>query len=333
MTTRIGINGFGRIGRSFLRGLLLSGRSDLQVVAINDPAPAETLAHLFEYDSLHGPFPNPVHFAGQILDAGFGPIRISSKATPRDLAWSDVDIALESSGQFSTMSAALQHLDNGSSRVLLSAPAKDDAKTIVYGVNHGDITPNDLMISNASCTTNCLVPIAAVLQDTFGIERGMMTTVHCYTRSQSTHDGPHDDLYRARAAAVSMVPTTSGAAQALGKVLPPLAGRITSHAIRVPTPNVSCIDLTVMLDKDATPEQINAAFAQAADGAYHGIIGYTDRKLVSSDFKQNTNSAIFAADQTRVQDKRMARVLAWYDNEWGFAHRLADTAAEMGKHL
>lgn len=333
MTLRLGINGFGRIGRTVLRALMHSGGRDLQVVAINDPAPAETLAHLFEFDSLHGRFAGSVTLDGAIMDVGQGPIRMTALPTPANLPWADVDVALECSGQFTEEPAALRHLENGSTRVLLSAPGKGGVKTIVMGVNDHALTADDHLISNASCTTNCLVPVVRVLHDAFTVRRGMMTTVHSYTSTQPTHDAPHADLYRARAAALSMIPTTTGAAETLGEVMPDLAGKITGQAIRVPAPNVSCIDLSVEVSHAVDVAEVNAAFRAAARGALQGIIATTARKLVSSDFKQDPHSAIFAEDQTRVQQGTWVRVLAWYDNEWGFSHRMLDTARLMGDLL
>ena len=329
MTVNISINGFGRIGRTVLRTILLSKRDDLRVVAVNDPADAETLAHLFEYDSLHGPFPGSVALNGSQLQVNGHSIRLTGATDPETLDWSDVDVVMECSGHFTHKEQALRHLKNGAGKVLLSAPAKDQVKTVVYGVNQQSITPSDRLISKASCTTNCLVPVAQVLDNAFSITRGMMTTVHCYTRSQSPHDGPHADLYRARAAALSMVPTNSVAATALGQVMPHLAGKITGQAIRVPTPNISCIDLTVEVSKPVTEEMVKGAFSKAAERELHGILDTTDRKLVSIDFRQNTHSAIVALDQTRIQSDTLVRVLAWYDNEWGFAHRMADMALHM----
>lgn len=324
MTVRLGINGFGRIGRTLLRSLMQRPENDLKVVAINDPAPAATLAHLLEFDSLHGRFPHAVALENGTLRVGGQVIRLTDHTAPRDLPWDDVDIALECSGHFTHPDEALRHLENGSRRVLLSAPATGPARTIVYGVNHAEIEPGDRLISNGSCTTNCLVPVVKVLHDSFGIDRGMMTTVHCYTSNQVTHDAPHADLYRARAAGLSMIPTSTGAAETLGLVLPALAGRISGHAIRVPTPNVSCIDLVVDLQRNATSAQINDLFRQAEQGAYAGILSTTDRKLVSADFRDDPHSAIVACDQTRTRGP-MARVLAWYDNEWGFVQRMIDT--------
>ena len=328
MTVRLGINGFGRIGRNILRALIESGRTDMQVVAINDLAPLETNAHLFEYDSVHGRYGRPVTLGEDTIDVGTGPIRVTAQREPDKLPWQDVDIALECTGFFRSPEDAGLHLRNGAGKVLISAPAKGEVKTVVYGVNHDQIGAGDVIISNASCTTNCLVPVAHVLHQAFGIRRGHMTTVHSYTGTQPVHDRDHKDLYRARAAALSMIPTTTGAAKTLGVVMPHLDGRITGTAIRVPTPNVSCVDLVVELERDATEAQINAAFSQAAQGM-NGVLGVTDRPLVSIDFNHDPRSAIFASDQTAVQQGNLARVLAWYDNEWAFSNRMLDTAAVM----
>lgn len=327
MTTTIGINGFGRIGRSVLRALVQSGRTDIKVVAINDPAPIESLAHLFQFDSLHGRFSGPVVTAEGTLDVGTGPMRVTHHLAPEALSWADIDIVFECSGRFTKPEDAARHLTTGARRVLLSAPAKGDMKTVCYGTNHTSITAQDQLISNASCTTNCLVPVAQTLHGALGIRRGMMTTVHCYTNTQPLLDSPRDDIYRARAAAMSMVPTSSGATVALGKVLPDLAGRITGQAIRVPAPNVSCIDLVVEVDRPTTAEEVNGLFDRAARGPLKGVLATEDQKLVSADLRQDPHSAIVALDQTRVQDNSLVRVLAWYDNEWGFAHRMLDTSS------
>lgn len=330
MTIRLGINGFGRIGRSVLRRLIDTQAAHLDIVAINDPAPAETLAHLLEFDSLHGRLSAPVRLEGETLHVGDRAIRITGRSTPEHLDWSDIDIALECSGRFLTSEAAARHFDNGASRVLLSAPPQSDMKSVVFGVNEGSLSAEDRLISNTSCTTNCLVPVVKILHDAFGIETGMACTVHSYTSTQVTHDAPHADLYRARAAGLSMIPTSTGAAEMLSVVLPELANRITGHAIRVPTPNVSCIDLVVNLTDRADTQTLNDTFRQAAAGAFADIVATTDRKLVSMDFRQDTHSAVIACDQTRVQD-RMARILAWYDNEWAFSQRMLDVAALMGR--
>ncbi|AXI47005.1 type I glyceraldehyde-3-phosphate dehydrogenase [Sulfitobacter sp. SK012] len=330
MTTTLAINGFGRIGRNILRALIESGRDDLRVVAINDLAPLETNAHLFEFDSVHGRYGAPVTTGDGVMDVGYGPIRVTAEREPDKLPWDDVNIALECTGFFRSPETAGLHLKNGSGKVLISAPGKGDIKTVVYGVNHDLITDADRIISNASCTTNCLVPIAHALHEAFGIIRGHMTTVHSYTGTQPVHDRTHKDLYRARAAALSMIPTTTGAAQTLGIVLPHLDGLITGTAIRVPTPNVSCVDLVVELSNSATETEVNAAMETAAAGM-NGVMGVETRKLVSIDFNHDARSAIFASDQTSMQQGNLLRVLAWYDNEWGFSNRMLDTATVMAQ--
>ncbi|WP_147104224.1 type I glyceraldehyde-3-phosphate dehydrogenase [Tateyamaria sp. syn59] len=334
MAIKVAINGFGRIGRNVLRAIVESGRTDVEVVAINDLGPVETNAHLLQYDSVHGRFPAKVTVSGDSIDVGHGPIKVTAERNPADLPWSDVDIVMECTGIFTSKEACQAHLENGSSRVLISAPGKDADKTIVYGVNHDALTGDDVIVSNASCTTNCLTPVAKVLHDQFGIKRGFMTTVHSYTGDQPTLDTMHKDLYRARAAAMSMIPTSTGAAKAVGLVMPELNGKLDGVAIRVPTPNVSCVDLTVEVDGDVTADQINAAMtAAAASGPLKGVLGVTDAKLVSMDFNHDPHSSIFATDQTKVMDGNMVRILSWYDNEWGFSNRMADTAVEMGKYL
>ncbi|MGJ8556190.1 MAG: type I glyceraldehyde-3-phosphate dehydrogenase [Sulfitobacter geojensis] len=333
MTVKLAINGFGRIGRNVLRALIERGMGDFEVVAINDLAPLETIAHLFEFDSVHGRYGKPVTLGDNTMDVGFGPMRVTAERAPDMLPWGDVDIVLECTGFFRSPDTAALHLANGSKRVLISAPATGDLKTVVYGVNHQIITADDQIISNASCTTNCLVPVAHVLHESFGILRGHMTTVHSYTGTQPVHDRAHKDLYRARAAALSMIPTTTGAAETLGVVLPHLDGVITGTAIRVPTPNVSCCDLVVELSKNADAAQINQAMQDAAAGALNGVLDVTDRKLVSTDFNHDPASAIFASDQTSVQKGNLARVLVWYDNEWAFSNRMLDTAGVMARFL
>ena len=328
MTLKVGINGFGRIGRNVLRALIESGRDDIEVVAINDLAPLETNAHLLEFDSVHGRFGREVTFGDGVMDAGSGPIRVTAERAPENLPWADVDIALECTGIFRSVESAGKHLQNGSRKVLISAPGTGDVKTVVYGVNDDILTAQDTVVSNASCTTNCLAPVAHALHAAFGIKRGYMTTIHSYTGDQPVHDTTHSDLYRARAAAMSMIPTTTGAASALGLVLPDLAGLIAGTSIRVPTPNVSCVDLVVELNRDTTPEEINTALTKAAQGM-NGVMGVTARKLVSIDFNHDPRSSIVALDQTDVQQGNLARVLAWYDNEWGFSNRMLDTAAAM----
>ena len=332
MTLKLGINGFGRIGRNVLRALIERADTDMKVVAINDLAPLETNAHLFEFDSVHGRYGKPVTLGKDTIDVGTGPIRVTAEREPDKLPWDDVDIALECTGFFRTPETAALHLKNGSGKVLISAPGKGDVKTIVYGVNHDIITPEDTILSNASCTTNCLVPLAHVLHESFGITRGHMTTVHAYTGTQPVHDRAHKDLYRARAAALSMIPTTTGAAGTMGVVLPHLDGLITGTAIRVPTPNVSCVDLVVELAKNVSENDVNTRMREAVS-ELHGVLDVTDRKLVSMDFNHDAHSTVFASDQTAVQQGNLLRVLAWYDNEWGFSNRMLDTAGVMGRYL
>jgi len=332
MTIKVAINGFGRIGRLILRAVSELDRDDIEIVAINDLAPVETNAHLLQFDSVHGRFSHDVTWTKTTIDAGRGPIAVTALKNPADLPWADVDIVFECTGIFKGKKA-LVHLENGASRVLVSAPSKGADKTIVYGVNHDTLTADDLHVSNASCTTNCLAPVAKVLNDAIGIKRGFMTTIHSYTGDQPTLDTMHSDLYRARAAAMSMIPTSTGAAKAVGLVLPELAGKLDGVAVRVPTPNVSCVDLHIETTRDTTVEEINAAIHAASQGAMKGVLGVTDRKLVSMDFNHDPHSSIFATDQTRVMGGNMVRVLTWYDNEWGFACRMLDTAAQMAKHM
>jgi len=329
MTTKVAINGFGRIGRNVLRALIESGRTDIQVVAINDLGPVETNAHLMRYDSVHGRFPGTVTVDGDTIDVGQGPIRVTAERDPKALPWSDVDIALECTGIFTAREKAAMHLENGSRRVLISAPGANADKTIVFKVNDGELTAEDTVVSNGSCTTNCLAPVAKVLDDSFGIVSGYMTTIHSYTGDQPTLDTMHSDLYRARAAALSMIPTSTGAAKALGLVLPQLSGKLDGSAIRVPTPNVSCIDLKVILNKSATADEINAAMKAASEGPLKGVLGYETGSLVSTDFNHNPHSSILASQQTKVLEGGMVRVLSWYDNEWGFSNRMLDTASLM----
>jgi glyceraldehyde 3-phosphate dehydrogenase len=330
MTTKIAINGFGRIGRNVLRALLESGRTDLEVVAINDLGPVETNAHLLRFDSVHGRFPGTVTTTEDTIDAGRGPIRVTAIRNPADLPWSDVDVVMECTGIFTSKEACQAHLDNGSTRVLISAPGKDADKTIVYGVNHDTLTADDYVVSNASCTTNCLSPVAKVLNDAIGINKGFMTTIHSYTGDQPTLDTMHKDLYRGRAAALSMIPTSTGAAKAVGLVLPELNGKLDGVAIRVPTPNVSCVDLTFESSRDTTVEEVNTAIRAAADGPLMGVLAYTDLPMVSTDFNHDPASSTFHNDQTKVLDGNMVRILTWYDNEWGFSNRMLDTAVKMG---
>ncbi|CRK76432.1 Glyceraldehyde-3-phosphate dehydrogenase 1 [Nereida ignava] len=328
---KVAINGFGRIGRNVLRAIIESGRTDIEVIAINDLGPVETNAHLLRYDSVHGRFPVSVTTTETSIDVGRGPIRVTALRNPAELPWSDVDVVLECTGIFTSKEACQAHHENGASRVLISAPGKDADKTIVFGVNEHTLTANDLVVSNASCTTNCLSPIAKVLHETVGITKGFMTTIHSYTGDQPTLDTMHSDLYRARAAALSMIPTSTGAAKAVGLVLPELCGKLDGVAIRVPTPNVSVVDLTFEASKATSVAEINAAIKVAADGPLKGVLGYTDACLVSTDFNHDPHSSIFHMDQTKVLDGNMVRILSWYDNEWGFSNRMADTAVAMGK--
>ena len=335
MAIKLAINGFGRIGRNVLRAIVESGRDDVEVIAVNDLGPVETNAHLLRYDSVHGRFPQEVTVKGETIDVGRGAIKVSAERNPADLPWSDVDIVMECTGIFTSPEKARAHIENGSSRVLISAPLSKPSgaeKTIVYGVNHDTLTGDDVIVSNASCTTNCLAPIAKVLNDSFGIENAFMTTVHSYTGDQPTLDTMHKDLYRARAAALSMIPTSTGAAKAVGLVMPQLDGKLDGVAIRVPTPNVSVVDLTANLSREVSAEEINDAMREAANGALKGVLGITDEKLVSSDFNHDPHSSIFATDQTKSMGS-MVRVLSWYDNEWGFSNRMSDVAAKMGEFL
>ena len=331
MTLKVGINGFGRIGRNILRAIIESGRTDIQVVAINDLGPVETNAHLMRYDSVHGKFPGTVTVSGDTMDVGQGPIRVTAIRDPKELPWSDVDIAMECTGFFASKDGASQHLENGSKRVLISAPGGSDIPTIVYGVNDDVLNSDDLVVSNASCTTNCLAPVAYVLNKAFGIEKGYMTTIHSYTGDQPTLDTMHKDLYRGRAAAMSMIPTSTGAAKAVGLVLPDLAGKLDGSSIRVPTPNVSVVDLTFVPKRNVTVEEVNAAIKTAAEGELKGILDFVTQPLVSIDFNHDPHSSNFAEDQTTVLDGNLVRILTWYDNEWGFSNRMSDTAVAMGK--
>jgi len=331
MAVKVAINGFGRIGRNILRAIIESGRTDIEVIAINDLGPVETNAHLLRYDSVHGRFPATVTTTEDSIDVGRGPIRVTAIRNPADLPWSDVDIVMECTGIFNSKDACQAHLDNGASRVLISAPGKDADKTIVYGVNDSVLTGADIVVSNASCTTNCLAPPAKVINDAIGITRGFITTIHSYTGDQPTLDTMHKDLYRARAAAMSMIPTSTGAAKAVGLVLPELNGKLDGVAIRVPTPNVSVVDLTFEASRATSVEEINDAIRAAADGPLKGVLGYTDEKLVSMDFNHDPHSSIFHCDQTKVMEGTMCRILTWYDNEWGFSNRMSDTAVAMGK--
>ena len=333
MAVKVAINGFGRIGRNVLRAIIESGRTDIEVVAINDLGPVETNAHLMRYDSVHGRFPGTVTVKGDTIDVGRGPIAVTALRDPAELPWSDVDIVMECTGIFNSKEKCQAHLENGSSRVLISAPGANADKTIVFGVNDDVLTKDDIVVSNASCTTNCLAPAAKVLNDAIGIKRGFMTTIHSYTGDQPTLDTMHKDLYRARAAAMSMIPTSTGAAKAVGLVLPELNGKLDGVAIRVPTPNVSVVDLTFEASRETSVDEINEAVRTAADGPLKGILGYTDEKLVSMDFNHDPHSSVFHTDQTKVMEGTMCRILTWYDNEWGFSNRMSDTAVAMGKLL
>ena len=331
MSVKVAINGFGRIGRNILRAVIEANRTDIEVVAINDLGSVETNAHLLQYDSVHGRFPAQVSHSNSHLNAGQGDIRVTALRNPADLPWGDVDVVLECTGIFTDRDKAVIHLDNGARRVLVSAPSKDADKTVVYGVNHTQISADDRVVSNASCTTNCLSPIAQILQQSIGIKRGFMTTIHSYTGDQPMLDTMHSDLYRARAGALSMIPTSTGAAKAVGLVLPELAGKLDGVSIRVPTPNVSCVDLTFEAGRDTSAAEINQLVTEAADGRLKNIIGVTDHKLVSVDFNHNPLSSILASDQTKVMDGNFCRILAWYDNEWGFSNRMADTSVYMAQ--
>ena len=333
MTTTVAINGFGRIGRNVLRAIIESGRTDIEVVAINDLGPVETNAHLLRFDSVHGRFPAEVVTTETTIDVGRGPMQVTALRNPADLPWKNVDVVMECTGVFRSKEQCQAHLENGSSRVLISAPGKDVDNTIVYGVNDDTLTKDDIVVSNASCTTNCLAPIAKVLNDEFGIVKGFMTTIHSYTGDQPTLDTYHTDLYRARAAALSMIPTSTGAAKAVGLVLPELDGKLDGVAIRVPTPNVSCVDLTFEASRDVTVEEVNAAMIKAANGPLKGVLNVTDLPMVSSDFNHDPHSSTLHLDQTKVLGGNMVRVLSWYDNEWGFSNRMADTAIAMAKFL
>lgn len=335
MAVRVAINGFGRIGRLVLRSIIEHDRKDIEVVAINDLGPVETNAHLLQYDTVHGKLNEEVSVEGDIIRVGDRAFKCTAIRNPAELPHGDmgIDIAFECTGIFASKEKASAHLEAGAKRVLVSAPAGGADKTIVFGVNHEELSADDLVVSNASCTTNCLSPVAKVLNDTVGIERGYMTTVHAYTGDQPTLDRMHSDLYRARAAASSMIPTSTGAAKAVGLVLPELAGKLNGSAVRVPTPNVSMIDLVFDAGRETSVEEINGAIKAAADGAMKGVLGYSDKPLVSADFNHDPHSSTFAADGTNVTEGTLVRVLSWYDNEWGFATRMSDTALHMAKFL
>ncbi len=335
MTVRIAINGFGRIGRNVVRAIYELGRKDIDIVAVNDLGPVETNAHLMRYDSVHGRFPREVTVKGDTISVGSESFKVLAERDPSKLPWKEmgVDIAMECTGIFTAKDKASMHLAAGAKRVLVSAPAEGADLTVVYGVNHDRLTREHMVVSNASCTTNCLAPVAKVLNDVIGIEKGMMTTIHSYTGDQPTLDTMHKDLYRGRAAALSMIPTSTGAAKAVGLVLPELNGKLDGFAMRVPTPNVSVVDLKFIAKRKTSVEEINEAIKAAAHGALKGILGYTTEKNVSIDFNHDPHSSIFHMDQTKVMDGTLCSVLSWYDNEWGFSNRMGDTAVAMGKLL
>jgi len=332
MSVRVGINGFGRIGRNVLRAIVEARRSDIEVVGINDLAPVETNAHLLRFDSVHGRFPGEVAVKSDAINIGNGPIRVTAIKDPATLPWKElgVDIALECTGIFTSKEKAAAHLAAGAKRVVVSAPADGVDLTVVYGVNHDKLTREHKVVSNASCTTNCLAPVAKVLNDAVGIDKGFMTTVHSYTNDQPSLDQVHKDLYRARAAAINMIPTSTGAAKAVGLVLPELAGKLDGVAIRVPTPNVSVVDFKFVAKRSTTKDEINGAVKRAAEQQLKGILGYTEAPNVSSDFNHDAHSSVFAMDQTKVMDGTLVRVMSWYDNEWGFSNRMVEVAAHFG---
>ncbi len=336
MTVRVAINGFGRIGRNVLRAIVESGRTDLEVVAINDLGPVETNAHLIRYDSIHGRFPGTVTVAGDTIDVGRGPMKVYAERDPKALPWREVgvDVLMECTGIFTDPAKAGLHLEAGARKVLVSGPLTNPSqgeKTIVFGVNEASLNADDRIVSNASCTTNCLAPVAKVLDEGIGIDKGFMTTIHSYTGDQPTLDTMHKDLYRARAAALSMIPTSTGAAKAVALVLPQLKGRLDGVAIRVPTPNVSVVDFKFTAKRGTSVEEVQSLIRAAADGPMKGILGYTDDKNVSTDFNHDPHSSIFHMDQTKVMDGDFVRVLSWYDNEWGFSNRMCDTAVAFSK--
>ncbi|MCK5778753.1 MAG: type I glyceraldehyde-3-phosphate dehydrogenase [Rhodospirillales bacterium] len=331
MAVRVAINGFGRIGRLVLRGIMESRRNDIEVVAINDLGSVDMNAHLFRYDSTHGPFPGDVKVDGDTIDVGAGPIKVTAERNPADLPWGElgVDIAMECTGLFVDRESAGKHIEAGAKKVLISAPGKDVDKTIVYGVNHDTLTADDTVVSNASCTTNCLAPVAHVLHNLVGLEKGFMTTIHAFTGDQRTLDTLHSDPRRARTASASLIPTSTGAAKAVGLVLPDLKGKLDGTSVRVPTQNVSLIDLKIVAGRNTTAEEINEAMKAAAEGPLKGVLGYNVEPLVSIDFNHNPNSSTFDATQTQVIEGNLVRVLSWYDNEWGFSNRMPDTAKVM----
>ena len=330
---RVAINGFGRIGRNIVRAIYESGRKDIDIVAVNDLGPVETNAHLMQFDSVHGRFPGEVTVKGDSISIGADQFKVTAIKDPSQLPWKElgVDIAMECTGIFTARDKAAAHLTAGAKRVIVSAPSDGADFTVVYGVNHDKLSKDHMVISNASCTTNCLAPVAKVLNDVIGIEKGMMTTIHSYTGDQPTLDTMHKDLYRARAAALSMIPTSTGAAKAVGLVLPELKGKLDGFSIRVPTPNVSVVDLKFIAKRKTTKEEVNEAIIKASNGALKGILGTTARPNVSIDFNHDPHSSIFHLDQTKVMDDNFVQILTWYDNEWGFSNRMGDTAVHFGK--
>ena len=335
MSVKVAINGFGRIGRNILRSIIENKNDNIKVVGINDLGPIETNAHLLKYDSVHGILNRDVIINGSDLDVGTGPIKVTSERNPENLPWKelDVDVVLECTGIFTSKEKAQQHITVGAKKVLISAPASGVDLTVVYGVNHKKISSEHQILSNASCTTNCLAPLAYVLNKSIGIENGFMTTIHSYTGDQPTLDTMHSDLYRARAAAANMIPTSTGAAKAVGLVLPELDGKLDGVAIRVPTQNVSVVDFKFNSKKETSIEEINEAIKIASENELKNILSFNDKKLVSSDFNHNPSSSIFHSDQTKVMNKKFVRILSWYDNEWGFSNRMCDTALEIGKYI
>ena len=334
MSVRVAINGFGRIGRNILRAAVEAGRKDIEILAINDLAPVETNAHLLRFDSVHGRFPGEVTVKGDTITCGNGAIKVTAIKDPTQLPWKElgIDVALECTGIFTAKDKAAAHLTAGAKRVLVSAPADGADLTVVYGVNHDKLTKAHMVVSNASCTTNCLAPVVKVLNDAVGIDKGFMTTVHAYTNDQPTLDQVHKDLYRGRAAALNMIPTSTGAAKAIGLVLPELKGKLDGYALRVPIPTGSVTDLTAELSKSATAAEINAAMKAAADGPMKGILKYYDAPIVSSDIVTDPHSSIFDSGLTKVIDNQ-AKIVSWYDNEWGYSNRLVDLVALVGKSL
>ncbi len=333
MAVRVAINGFGRIGRLVLRSILEHKRTDIEVVAVNDLGPVETNVHLLKYDSVHGPLNMDVKVEGDQVTVGNQSFKVTAIKNPAELPHKamNVDIAFECTGIFTAKDKAALHLEAGAKRVLISAPGENSDLTVVYGVNHQKLTKEHMIVSNASCTTNCLVPVVSVLHEAIGIEKGMMTTIHSYTGDQPTLDTMHKDLYRGRAAALSMIPTSTGAAKAVGLVMPDLNGKLDGVSVRVPTPNVSLVDFKFIAKRATTAKEINDLIRTAANGKLKGILGYTDEKLVSSDFNHNPHSSIFHTDQTKVMDGTLVSIMSWYDNEWGFSTRMSDTAVAWAK--